>query len=67
MDDTNELIARLSTAAGIVMEDSTPLALTARVEDDAATCARLIELEQAGKDATVLIQAAQVLARRQIR
>lgn len=35
--------------------------------DNAEVSARLAELEQAGKDATLLIQAAQVLVRRDLR
>ena len=67
MDDANELVARLSTAAAIIMEDNGPLALTALPADNGELSARLAQIEQAGKDVTVLIQAAQVLAQRGLR
>jgi multidrug efflux pump subunit AcrA (membrane-fusion protein) len=65
--DTNELVARLSTAAGIVMEDSSPIAVSRLPKAKHKIEARLADLEQAARDANVLIQAAQILARRNIR
>ena len=66
-EDTNELVARLSTAAGIIMEDSSPVAVTRLPKARRKVEARLCELEHATRDANMLIQAAQVLARRNIR
>ncbi len=66
-DDMNELVARLCTAAGIIMEDSSPVAVTRLPRAKRKIEARLAELEQATRDANMLIQAAQVLARRNIR
>jgi multidrug efflux pump subunit AcrA (membrane-fusion protein) len=65
--DTNELVARLSTAAGIIMEDSSPIAVSRLPKAKRKIEARLGDLEQATRDANVLIQAAQVLTRRNIR
>jgi ElaB/YqjD/DUF883 family membrane-anchored ribosome-binding protein len=65
-EDTNELVARLSTAAGIIMEDSSPVAVTRLPKSRRKIEARLDDLEQATRDANKLIQAAQVLARRNI-
>jgi hypothetical protein len=61
----NELVTRLSVAAGIIMEDACPLAITeppvGHVED------RLAVLERATRDANLLIRAAEVVAVRNIR
>jgi hypothetical protein len=65
MDDTNELVARLTTAAGIIMEDSCAVAITVHPPDRIATA--LDELEQATSDANSLIKAARILAARDIR
>lgn len=65
MDNTNELIVRLSTAAGIIMEDASPIAVT--IPDPEKRDQILASLEQDGRDVAILIQAAQVLARRDIR
>ena len=65
--DTNELVARLSTAAGIIMEDGAPLAVTRPPKARRKVEARLAELEQAARDVDMLIQAARVLTRRNIR
>lgn len=51
MADANELAERLSAAVGMIMEDSSSIAL---------------KLDQACEDASALVQAAQVLARREI-
>jgi len=67
VDDTNELVTRLSTAAGIIMEDSSPIAISQLPTAPDELEARLSELEQATRDATILLQAARVLARRDIR
>jgi len=66
-EDTNELVARLSVAAGIIMEDSSPVAVTRPPKGRRKIEARLGDLEQATRDANMLIQAAQVLVRRNIR
>jgi hypothetical protein len=65
--DTNELVERLSAAAGMIMEDSSPVALTPlpRIREEAEE--RLRDLDQACRDAGILVQAAQVLSRREIR
>jgi hypothetical protein len=61
----NELVTRLSVAAGIIMEDACPLAITeppaGHLED------RLAVLERATRDANLLIRAAEVVAVRNIR
>lgn len=64
MDDTNELVARLTTAAGIIMEDACPVAITVHPPDRIATA--LDELERATSDANSLIRAARILAVRDI-
>jgi hypothetical protein len=66
-EDTNELVARLCTAAGIIMEDSSPIAITRLPKAKRKIEARLANLEQATGDAYLLIQAARILARRTIR
>lgn len=66
MADTNELVERLSAAAGMIMEGSSPAALTPMPHDSVDVEERLLDLELACKDAGTLIQAAQVLARRDI-
>jgi hypothetical protein len=65
--NTNELVARLSTAAGIIMEDSSPVAVSRLPKARRKVEARLTNLDQATRDANTLIKAAQVLARRNIR
>jgi hypothetical protein len=65
MDDATELVLRLSTAAGIIMEDACPMAIS--VPAPGCMNPNLADLEQATRDANLLIQAAQVLARRNIR
>ena len=57
---------RLSAAAGMIMEDVRPTALTPLSEDSEEVEERLVHLDLACKDAGILIQAAQVLARRDI-
>lgn len=64
MDDTNELVARLATAAGIIMEDACSVAITVHPPDRIATV--LDELERATGDANSLIKAARILAVRDI-
>lgn len=66
MADTNELVERLSAAVGMIMEDSSPVALTPLPSSTEAAEARLRDLDQACRDASVLMQAAQVLSRRGI-
>lgn len=65
MDDTNELVMRLSTAAGIIMEDACPVAIT--IPKPETRDIILARLEQDSLDAKILIQAARVLARRNLR
>jgi hypothetical protein len=65
--DTNELVERLSAAAGMIMEDNSPVALTPLPPARDEVEVRLMELGQACQDAGTLVQAAQVLARRGIR
>ena len=49
-EDTNELVARLSTAAGIIMEDACPIAIASPVGDIGDA---LSVLEQATRDANL--------------
>lgn len=65
--DTNELLERLTAAVGMIMEDNGPVALTPMPCAGDELEARLAQLEQACRDGSALIQAAQVLARRRIR
>jgi len=65
MDDANELVTRLTTAAGIIMEDACPVAITIHPPHQIPTA--LDELERATSDANSLIQAARILAARDIR
>ncbi|MGE3993333.1 hypothetical protein [Pseudorhodoplanes sp.] len=58
--DAAELVARLCTLAGTIMEDVSPIALT-RSEDTAAVIA---EVRQAGNDILALADAAEAAARR---
>lgn len=67
MADTNELVERLSAAVGMIMEDNSPLALTPMPPTSEEVDGRLNALGQACQDASALVQAAQVLARRGIR
>lgn len=64
MDDTHELVARLTTAAGIIVEDACPIAITVHPPDRIATA--LGQLERATGDANLLIKAARILATRDI-
>jgi hypothetical protein len=64
---SNELVERLSAAAGMIMVDNGPLALTPLPLADQEVDTRLNDLSQACEDAGALVQAAQVLARRGIR
>ena len=65
--DTNELVERLSAAVGMIMEDSSSIALTPMPRMEEEVEERLRDLDQACKDASALVQAAQVLSRREIR
>lgn len=67
MADTNEMVERLSAAVGMIMESGSSAALTPLPHDEEEVEERLFDLELACKDANILIQAAQVLARRDIR
>lgn len=66
MADTNELVERLSAAVGMIMEDSSPVALTPLPSSAEEAEARLRDLDQACQDASILTQAARVLSRRGI-
>jgi hypothetical protein len=63
-DEMMELIGRLTTAAGIIMEDSSPGALRRHRGTYSDVDAALTQLEHATQDASILIQAARVVARR---
>ena len=67
MEDSNELAQRPSTAAGIIMEDYSTTAVSILPADPGEAAARLAELGQAMKDAAILLQAAEILARRDLR
>jgi hypothetical protein len=64
-ENENELVLRLSTAAGIIMEDACPLAVSQPPAGHLAD--RLAVLERATRDANLIIRAAEVLAVRNIR
>jgi len=64
--DTNELVERLSAAVGMIMEDSSSIALTPMPRMEEGIEERLSYLDQACQDASALVQAAQVLSRRDI-
>lgn len=66
MED-NELVQRLSTMAGIIMEDMSPTAVSHLPSEPTDVQAMLTNLEQAMQDAATLLQAAQVLVRRELR
>jgi hypothetical protein len=63
---TNELMDRLTAAVGMIMEDGSSAALTPMPHDDDEVEERLLNLELACRDAAMLVQAAQVLARRDL-
>ncbi len=67
MAETNELVDRLRSAAGIIMEDTSPLALSPMPSTSEEVDTRLRELDKACRDAGTLIHAAQILVRRGIR
>lgn len=62
MDDTNELVARLTTAATIIMEDACPIAISVHPPDQLANT--LDQLERATSDANSLIMADRIVATR---
>jgi hypothetical protein len=64
--DTNELVERLSAAVGMIMEDSSSVALAPLPSSTEEADARLTDLDQACRDASTLMQAARVLSRRGI-
>ena len=64
MDDNNELVARLTTAASIIMEDACPVAISIHPPDQVAGA--LDQLDRATSDANLLIRAARILASRDI-
>ena len=65
--ETNEIVTRLSVGVGIIMEDTIPLAVSLLPETAEEIDARLSDLDQACQDASALVHAAKVLARRGIR
>lgn len=65
MDNTNELVARLTTAAAIIMEDACPAAITVHPADRMPIV--LDKLEHATSDANLLIKAARILVARDLR
>jgi hypothetical protein len=65
--DTNELVTRLSTAVGMIMEDHFHVAVSQLGPTADEVDATLDVLERATRDANLLVVAAQVLARRNIR
>ncbi len=67
MKHENELVTRLSTAAGIIMEDASPVAISLLPNEESQIGDQLHGLEEATRDANLLIKAAQVLTRRNIR
>ena len=58
MDDDAELIARLCTRAGMIMEDQSLLAITLVAKDPATRIAGLLELAAATQAIQALIGAA---------
>jgi len=66
-EDSNELVARLCTAVGIIMEDTAPLAISRTASAGPQVQESLEVLEAAGRDITALVRAAQVAAQRNIR
>ena len=62
-EDASDLVARLCTVAGMIMEDVLPMALV-RPSDLAETEGNLASLRQAGLDTAALAAAAEVVARR---
>lgn len=66
MADTNELVERLSAAVGMIMADSSPIALTPLPSSTEEAETRLRDLDQACQDTSTLMQAARVLSRRGI-
>lgn len=61
--DARELIARLSTAAGMIMEDASVSAVSLAGHQRKLRTT-LSELQQATRDAALLLEAAQIVARR---
>jgi hypothetical protein len=66
-EDSNELVARLCTAVGIIMEDTAPLAISRTVSAGPQVEESLEVLEAAARDIAALVRAAQVAAHRNIR
>ena len=62
MDDAQDLIDRLCTHAGMIMEDLSATAILAQAKSDRRAKIRLIR--SAGEDIAALADAAEVLARR---
>ena len=62
MDDSRDLIDRLCTRAGIIMEDVSPVAILTRGECDDAS--RIEQIRAAAADIAVLADAASVILRR---
>ena len=62
MDDTDDLIVRLCTCAGMIMEDTSDIALVASA--GSALVERVSRIAAAGRDIEALANAAAVIARR---
>lgn len=62
-DDRRELIVRLCTAAGILMEDLSASAVMLPTEDDPAIRAAVHRLARASKEIEAIVSAAAALAR----
>ncbi len=60
-DDTTDLIARLCTQVGMIMEDSSVIALTVGAKDPGNHQAAIDELEGAARRIDALIAAARAL------
>ena len=61
--DASDLVARLCTIAGTIMEDVSPIALT-RATDPSTIEPTLKELQRAAQDIAALANAAEVVGRR---
>lgn len=62
MEDANDLIVRLCTCAGMIMEDTSDIALVAGTSGGIGD--RVSKVGEAGRDIEALANAAAVIARR---
>ncbi len=60
-DDTADLILQLCTQAGMIMEDTSPIALTVRVDHEAELNLALASLRKAALQIVLIIAAAEAL------